>query len=111
MVNNKPYYVTDLLFLSPLLPRYMDDFFLEATGTVPASAHSAFSELIIPPISDEVRNRRNEKRRQRYAQKHSKKARLLKLHAEKAQLEAEVRKLRKDLKEKVVMPPKKRRTK
>jgi Tfp pilus assembly protein PilO len=47
--------------------------------------------------SDEARQRRNEKRRQRYAAKHSKKAKLSKLHADKAALEAKVKALMKQL--------------
>jgi len=48
-------------------------------------------------ISDEARERRNEKRRLRYAKKHSKKAKLAELHSRKETLEKTVKQLTKEL--------------
>lgn len=94
----------------------MDELLTE--GSVPLfdpARHYTFTDIKIPPVSDEAREKRNAKRRLRYAAKYSKKVRHAQLRAQKEELEAEVKKLRKILKEAapagVKMPLKKRKVK
>ncbi len=97
MVIFIPYCVTgQFLIVLCLSMEATDQLFLESSGTIPF-----FASELRPALSDETRAKRNEKRRLRYASKHSKKAKHTKLCAEKDQLEKEVQKLRKLLKEKM----------
>lgn len=71
---------------------------LESSGTAPH--HPVFNEAYNEAYNasiEQSRKRRNEKRRLRYAAKHSKKAKLAQLHAAKATLEMENKKLKKEL--------------
>lgn len=85
---------------------------VEDTGTIPLQysfpSNSPFEDGK-RGVLEEMRKKRNEARRRRYAEKHSKKAKLAKLHADKAVLEATVKKLKKALEEHTAR--KKKRTK
>lgn len=71
---------------------------VEDSGTIPYSfpSNSPFEDAK-RGVLEEMRKKRNEARRRRYAEKHSKKAKLAKLHADKAALEALVKKLKKEV--------------
>jgi hypothetical protein len=105
------YSVTGQHFSSfrPATSMNVDDMWTMDSGYVPPVLQlSPQKQLTRSPLTEEARARQNEKRRARYAAKHSKKARQARILAEKEALAKEVAKLRRAMKEKEV-PIKKRK--